>query len=117
VEKKKDDPHLQSAQDVIGYRIHAQDGEVGHLEDMIADDEMWAIRYGVVDTRNWWPGKKVLVATDWIKGLKWEETSVTIPFLSRDQIKNSPPYDPSALVNREFETHFYDYYGRPGYWK
>jgi len=31
---------------------------MGHLDDFIIDDETWTIRYVVVDTRNWWPGKK-----------------------------------------------------------
>ena len=38
------------------------DGEIGHVEDFIIDDETWAIRYLIIDTRNWWPGKKVLIS-------------------------------------------------------
>jgi hypothetical protein len=42
--------------------IGATDGEIGHVEDFLLDDESRAFRYLVVDTRNWWPGNKVLVA-------------------------------------------------------
>ena len=52
------DPHLRSTHDVSGYHIQATDGEIGHVEDFIIDDETWAIRYLIVDTRNWWPGKR-----------------------------------------------------------
>src|ERR1044071_4192956 len=52
------DLHLRSAANVTGYHIEARDGEIGHVEDFIIDAETWEIRYMVVDTRNWLPGKK-----------------------------------------------------------
>ena len=55
------DAHLRSTHAVSGYQIQAADGEIGHVEDFVIDDETWAIRYLIVDTHNWWPGKKVLV--------------------------------------------------------
>lgn len=68
----------------------ATDGEIGHLEDFIVDDESWTIRYMVVDTRNWWPGRKVLVAPKWIQRVRWSDSMVYVD-LSRDAIKNGPP--------------------------
>ena len=56
------DSHLRSMNEVSGYAIQATDGEIGHVDDFIVDDEPWIIRYIVVDTRNFWPGKKILVA-------------------------------------------------------
>ena len=61
------DLHLRSATKVTGYHIDATDGEIGHVEDFIIDDETWEIRYMVVDARNWLPGKKVLIAPRWIR--------------------------------------------------
>jgi len=61
-EEKGWDPHLRSIREVSGYHIHATDGELGHVEDFVIDDETWAIRYLIVDTRNWLPGKKILIA-------------------------------------------------------
>ena len=58
--KKAWDHNLRSTQDVSGHNIQAIDGGIGHVEDFIIDDETWAIRYLIIDTRNWWPGKKVL---------------------------------------------------------
>ena len=74
-----------------GYKIHASDGEIGHVEDFLIDDETWAIRYLVVDTRNWWPGKKVLVSPKWIEGVSWDLSNVSVS-LSRDAIRKSPQY-------------------------
>jgi stress response protein YsnF len=36
--------------------------------------------------------------------------------MTRDQIKNSPEFDPAAPVNRAYEERLFDYYGRPKYW-
>jgi hypothetical protein len=67
------DPHLRSTDEVTGYHLVALDGEIGHVDDFIIDDETWAIRYLVVATRNWWPGKKVLISPKWIESVSWEE--------------------------------------------
>jgi hypothetical protein len=110
------DQHLRSAREVKGYAIQARDGEIGHVEDFIADDETWAIRYIVVDTRNWWPGKKVLVAPQWISEVSWAESRVRVD-LSRETIKQGPEYEPSQLLNREYEEKLHGALGRPGYWE
>lgn len=107
--------YLRSCKEVLGYHIQASDGEIGHVEDFICDDETWVMRYAVVDTRNWLPGKKVLLATWWINQVNWDSKKVAVD-LSKDTIKNSPEYDPSAPVNRQYEEIFFDYYGRPKYW-
>jgi hypothetical protein len=109
------DPHLRSVKEVTGYHIQATDGEIGHVEGFIIDDETWEIRYMIVDTRNWLPGRKVLVSPTWITSLSWSDRKVIVD-LSREVIKESPKFDPSAPVNREYEERLYDYYGRPRYW-
>lgn len=114
-EAPRGDPNLRSAAEVCGYRIHASDGEIGHVEDFIVEEGSWIIRYMVVDTRNWWPGKKVLTSPGWITGITWRERRVSVN-LSRETIRNSPEYDPNTPVNLEYEDRLYDYYGRPKYW-
>jgi len=69
-----------------------------------------------VDTRNWLPGKKVLVSPGWIERVSWADRKVYVE-LTREIIKESPEYDPSAPVNRRYEERLYDYYGRPRYWR
>ena len=113
--KEKVDSSLRSAQEVIGYRIHANDGDIGHVEDFILEDESWIIRYLVVNTKNWLPGSNVLISPEWIEKISWSDSKVWID-LFRGQIKDSPRYDPSAPINQEYETRLYDFYGRPKYW-
>ena len=112
--EEANDLHLRSANKVTGYYIEATDGDIGHVEDFIIDGETWQIRYMVVDTKNWWPGKKVLVAPQWIDRVSWSDSKVYVD-LSRETIKNGPEYHPDAL-NRKYEETLYTYYKRPKYW-
>jgi hypothetical protein len=100
---------------VIGYYIQATDGDIGHVEDFLIDDRSWTIRYMVVDTRNWLPGKKVLVSPEWIERVDWDASKVHLN-LARERIQNSPEYDPSRPLERDYETRLYGHYGRRGYW-
>ncbi|MBN1360452.1 MAG: hypothetical protein JW993_07665 [Sedimentisphaerales bacterium] len=114
-EAAKGDPSLRSTREVKGYYIHAADGQIGHVEDFIAGDEDWVIRYLVVDTRNWLPGRSVLVSPQWVRQVSWDRQEVVVD-AAKETVKNCPTYNPSAPVNREYEIQLYDYYGRPKYW-
>lgn len=107
--------NLRSAGEVMGYHIQATDGEIGHVEDFIMDDTNWTLRYVVVDTRNILPGKKVLLAPQWVNSIEWRGRKMNVD-LSKDLIKNGPSFDYQAPINREYEIQLYDYYGRPKYW-
>jgi len=109
------DPHLRSTDAVSGYEIEATDGEIGHVEDFIIDDETWAIRYLIVSTRNWWPGKKVLISPHWIESVSWSESKVFVN-LSREDVKQSPEYTEESLLTRDYETGLHRHYQRAGYW-
>jgi len=113
--QRTQDQHLRSTREVTGYYIEASDGEIGHVEDFVVDDQNWAIRYVVVDTRNWWPGKKVLVAPQWISGVNWNETNARVD-LPREKIKQAPEYEKNMSITRDYEERVYRHYGRPGYW-
>jgi hypothetical protein len=114
--KIEGNPHLRSTKAVTRYHIQAVDGEIGHVADFIVDDEVWKIRYLVVDTRNWWmPGKHVLIAPSWAESIDWSSRKVHVG-LDRSLIERSPEYDPAAPVNREYEEVLYDFHARPKYW-
>jgi hypothetical protein len=109
------DHHLRSCHEVTGYHIEAEDGEIGHVEDFIVDDETWEIRYLVVNTSNWWAGKKVLVSPLWIERVSWSERKVVID-LTRQTIKLSPEYTDASLITRDYELGLHGHYNRKGYW-
>jgi hypothetical protein len=115
--KPKGDPHLRSVKEVMGYHLQASDGSIGHVADFIADVAPWVIRYLVVDTRNWLPGRKVLIPPQWlVQDIDWAARRVDVT-LTRESIRNSPSYDPNTPVNREIEEGLYHYYKRPAYWE
>jgi hypothetical protein len=108
-------PHLRSTGEVTGYYIQATDDDIGHVEEFLVEDGSWTIRYMVVDTKNWWPGKAVLVAPQWIREVSWGDQQVFVD-LTRQQVKDSPEYDPAASVDRAYEERLYRHYDRPIYW-
>jgi sporulation protein YlmC with PRC-barrel domain len=109
------DIHLCSSMDMSGYHIHATDGEIGHVEDFIIDDKTWTIRYLIVDTQNWWPGKKVLISPKWIEDVSVSDSNISVS-LSRDAIKESPEYTGLDDLTREYEVELHEHYSREGYW-
>lgn len=81
--------HLRSSRAIAGYRIEAADGELGHVEDFVVDEDRWAISDLVVDTRNWLPGKKVLVPPSAVEDIDWESRKVRVR-LARRELKEAP---------------------------
>jgi hypothetical protein len=113
--KGSSDSHLRSVDGVTGYHVEATDGEIGHLDGFVIDDETWAVRYVEVATRNWLPGKKVLVSPAWIERVSWDDSKVSVG-LTRETIQNAPEYLESKPITREYEDRLYAHYGRPPYW-
>jgi len=110
-----DDPHLRSCQEVIKYHIQASDGEIGHVQSLLIEEDTWAIRYLIVNTSNWWLGHEVLIAPQWIHNVSWPNQTISVN-LTRQAVQGSPPYDSAAQLDREQETGIYEHYGRAGYW-
>lgn len=105
------DLHLRSTKNVSGYTIHATDGEIGKVIDYIIDDTNWKIQYMVVETGSWLDSRKVLLSTQWIKEVNWDNTVVIVD-ITTEAVKDSPEFDASQPVNEAYENNLYDYYGR-----
>jgi hypothetical protein len=115
IRRASQDSHLRSIEAVTGYHIEATDGEIGHVYGFVVDDEAWAIRFIEVATKNWWPGKKVLVSPSWIKEVRWADSKVYVD-LSREAIQSGPPFVDAKPISREYEQLLYNHYNRPPYW-
>jgi hypothetical protein len=103
------DPHLRSIEAVTGYHIHASDGEIGHVADFLMQDADWSIHYFVVDTKNWWPGKKVLISPRSAREIDWANKLVNLD-VDRQKVKDSPAYDASTTLDQAYEQHLQNYY-------
>jgi uncharacterized protein YrrD len=87
------DPHLRSAEKIIGYHVLARDGDAGHVEDFVVDLEGWRLRDLVVKTGGWLGARRVLLSLYWVKDVSWGMSAVHIR-LSRHRVSHS----------REFHT-------------
>ncbi len=83
------DTHLRSSKEVIGYHVHALDGEIGHIQDFLFEERTWHIDYMVVDTSDWWFGKKVVISPASVQRVEWLDREVVVN-LKREIIRNSP---------------------------
>lgn len=110
------EPQLRSMSEMAGYKIEARDGQIGHVEDFLIEEETWKVRYLVVDTGAVLPGKKVLLAPLWIDRITWADRCVTVD-LAAGQIRTAPKFEKRTPLTREYELAVFEHYGRPKYWQ
>ncbi|HVC00694.1 MAG TPA: PRC-barrel domain-containing protein [Steroidobacteraceae bacterium] len=110
-----DDHHLRSGKAVVGYRMHASDGDLGHVRELLIDEDSWAIRYMIADTSNWWMGHRVLISPQWIESVSWAQEQVVVN-LTRAAVKSAPPYLVDRPVDRAQEMAVFGHHRRKGYW-
>ena len=108
-DKSGGDIHLRSVQAVTDYHIHAADGDIGHVRDFLVEDADWSIRYLVVETTNWWPGKKVLISPQSVRKIEWADSLVHIN-VDRQKVKDSPTYDTPLKIDQAYARRFNNYY-------
>ena len=80
---------LHKARDLQGDAIHAEDGEIGSVDDLYFNEEDWDVRYLVVNTRRWIPGRKYLVSPVAIDRDQPMRGDIRVE-LTREQISRCP---------------------------
>jgi hypothetical protein len=93
----QDDPHLRSCASVSGYHVEATDGTIGHIADYLFDDDTWTLRYLVIDTGNWLPGKRVVISSEWVERVSWNERKAYVS-MSKQSIRDAPEYDRDLTI-------------------
>ena len=109
------DFHLRSARELSGYHLEATDGSIGHVKDFVVDDETWQIRYMIISTANWWPGKTVLIAPEWATRVSWTEGKIHLG-MTREAIKSSPQWSSTYPIELAYEEQVYRHYARSPGW-
>lgn len=112
----KQESHLRSEREVSGYKVDTADGQVGHVDDFLLDEENWAIRYLLVDTSDWLPGKNTLLPPAAVASVSWVDGSI-LARATKDELKNAPPFDPDRPVSRDYEAELFNYYDLKPYWQ
>jgi hypothetical protein len=106
---------LRSLEELHGYTIRAMDGDIGSVHAFLFDDTTWAIRYLVVNTGAWLPGRQVLIAPLALGQPDWEGQFFPVK-LTTEQVRNSPDIDTDKPVSRQQEMLLHTYYDWPTYW-
>lgn len=106
---------LQSINELEGFRICAEDGDIGAVEDLYFDDGHWTVRYLVVHTGKWLFGRQVLISPASAKGVNWPDRTISVN-LTCDQVRNSPDLATDRPVSRQHEEELSAYYAWPSYW-
>jgi hypothetical protein len=91
--------------DYAGYKVVANDGEIGHVDSFaIAPDES----HIVVDTGGWLFGRMSLIPAAAVRVVDDESQTVQVD-LTKQQIKDAPEYDKSAGYGayRDSATEYY----------
>jgi hypothetical protein len=109
VENSPGSSHLRLSNEIISYQLHASDGDIGHIDDFIVDDSQWIIKYVVADTRNFFPGRKILISPVWVSKTDWTNARVHVVF-DRKTIRESPGYNPELPITPEYELRLAGYY-------
>lgn len=101
---KKDVP----TREIEGFDIEARDGSIGKIDE--ATDEVGRSCV-VVDTGPWIFGRKVVIPAGAIERIDLNENKVHLA-MTKDQIKNSPEFDPDrGWRDEEYRTRLDAYYG------
>lgn len=97
-------------------KVHALDGEVGTVKDVLFDDKHWIIRYFVVDTSFWLPFKKVLMVPHTTTYIQEGEYHYLHTGMTKDQIEQGPQPTEDLPVSRQFEEKLHLFYGWNPWW-
>jgi len=106
---------LHAVKELKKLGIRATDGDIGKVVDVFFDDERWAVRYLVVDTGSWLPGRQVLISPFAADRIIAEDNVLTVS-ATRQQIEGSPEVETHRPISRQYEAAYSRYYGYPFYW-
>ena len=95
------DPFLRSAAEIVGYHIHASDGEIGRLENLQVGTLNWNIQHIITNTKNWWPGRHVRLSPHAVRAIEWSDRAIQLD-LTRDQVRKSPQWTSAAKLEEAY---------------
>jgi hypothetical protein len=101
---------------LLGTPILAKDGEIGHLNDVLFDDQSWVVRYFVVQTGSWLSGRRVLLSPFSFPEPAWEKRVLPVNLMI-EEVRRSPDVDTDLPVSRQQEIAMAQHYGWPAYWQ
>lgn len=109
---------LRSIKELIGYPIHATDGDFGKVADCLFDDKEWGLRYLVVHTHGLLNRHDVLISPRDLDQpeVGWYGRHVPVK-LTKEEIGKSPSVDTQKPVSRLYEEEYARYHRHEVYWE
>lgn len=104
-----------SGKELMGYAIHAADGNIGKVIELCFDDTNWAVRYLVVDVGKWLLHKTVLISPESLGRPDFEKQCIPTS-ISRDQIRHSPRVTMDGPFSLQDQARLHAHYGWESYW-
>jgi len=106
---------LRHQSQINGYAIHASDGLIGTISDVLFDDATWLVRWLVIDTGTWLTGRRVLLPPSSLGSVNHIGHQFVVK-LSRQQVRDCPDAGSDLPMSRQHEADIYNYYGWAPYW-
>lgn len=106
---------LRSVEQIGSFEVTCEDGKIGYVHGLLIETANWSIRYLIVDTGHWLPGKLVLLSPLAVDQIDWEDKVVRTD-VTEEGVENCPPYDIDSEISREYEAFLHDHYGWTKYW-
>jgi hypothetical protein len=107
---------LRSLRELKGYRLAANEGEIGRVRDLLFDDERWMVRYVVAATGPWLFGREFLLRLASLGRPDLANRQIDVN-LTREQVKNAPGLETDAPVSRQQERELLKYFGWTPFWR
>jgi len=106
---------LNSFSQLLGTPVDGSDGDLGHVREALLDDRSWALRYLVIETGDWFNGRKLLLSTQSLRASALRGGPLRAQ-LSRQQLHSCPPLDTSHPLTRLQERRLLHHYRLSEYW-
>lgn len=106
---------LSSVKSLQDYTIHASDGEIGQVANVLFDDVQWTVRYLIINAGNWLFSRHVVISPVSVTELSGQEQAIKVK-LTRQQVELSPSVDTNLPMTRDKEIELADHYEYMPYW-
>jgi sporulation protein YlmC with PRC-barrel domain len=90
------DRHLRSCRAVIGHRLYANDGTIGHVDDFLIEEKGWVVQQLIIapSSRSLPEKTRVFIAPQHVSAISWPDATVSVD-LPRAAVLESPMHEPS----------------------
>lgn len=110
--REQADRHLRSASEIEGYTIHASNGKLGPLSDLVIDTSEWTVELLALDTSKWMPGRTVVISPLSIDRISWESRELMVK-MDKATIEASPELHSLKAIETSYVSRLNEYYRFP----